>query len=100
MKKVLNKFTGKEDYFLTWREAAEHIGMSEGVLKYRHTEECALHEDFKPKLSVYNNKFGFWLKDMDHYKNNYSHLIPKNKQKVSGKSKTADVIDFSGKKSL
>ena len=46
MKKVLNKFTGKEDYFLTWREAAEHIGMSEGVLKYRHTEECALHEDF------------------------------------------------------
>ena len=42
MKKVLNKFTGKEDYFLTWREAAEHIGMSEGVLKYRHTEECAL----------------------------------------------------------
>ena len=27
MKKVLNKFTGKEDYFLTWREAAEHIGM-------------------------------------------------------------------------
>ena len=73
--------------------------MSVGTLKHRHTDKCSLHPDLIPKKSIHNNKFGFWLSDMDHYKNNYSHLIPKKKQKVSGKSKTADVIDFSGKKS-
>ena len=98
MKKVLNKFTGKEDYFLTWKEAAEHIGMSVGVLKYRHSKDCTLHQDFIPKISVYNNKLGFWLIDMDHYKNNYSHLIPKKREKVSGKSETAEVFELSGKK--
>ena len=98
MKEVLNKATNKNDYFLNWNEAADHLGMSVGVLKYRHSNDCTLHEDFIPKKSVYNNKIGFWLKDLDHYKNTYSHLLPKKKEKVAETSETAEVLAFSGKK--
>ena len=28
MKKLINKFTGKEDYFLNYNEAAEHLATS------------------------------------------------------------------------
>ena len=91
MKKLINNFTGEEDYFLNWNEAAEHLCMSLGVLKFRHSNNCKLNDIFKPKLSVYNNKIGFWLKDMDHYKNKYSHLIPKKKPKVAEKTKSAEI---------
>ena len=33
MKKLINKFTGKEDYFLNYNEAAEHLQMTVGRLK-------------------------------------------------------------------
>ncbi|MDC1096456.1 hypothetical protein OAS47_03985 [Pelagibacteraceae bacterium] len=95
MKKLINNFTGKEDYFLNYNEAAEHLQMNIGRLKYLYTDDCKLHPDFLPKRSVHNSKFGFWLKDMDHYKNTKSHLIPKKKPKVAEKTKSAEIIKLS-----
>ena len=62
MKKLLNPFTGKQDYFKC-KEAAEHIGMNVGQLKYRYTDDCTLHETLIPKRSFLHGKAGFWLKD-------------------------------------
>ena len=98
MKKLINKFTGKEDYFLNYNEAAEHLQMTVGRLKYLYTEDCKLHQDFIPKRSVHNGKFGFWLIDMDQYKNNKSHLIPKKKSKEAEKTETAEIINLSTSK--
>ena len=49
MKKLINNFTGKEDYFLNYNEAAEHLQMTIGRLKYLYTDDCKLHPDFLPK---------------------------------------------------
>ena len=95
MKKLINPFTGKEDYFLNWKEAAEHIQMALGTLKHRHTKKCKLHHTLIPKRSVHNNKYGFWLSDMDQYKNKYSHLSPQKETKVAEKTKTAEIVKFS-----
>ena len=95
MKKLINPKTNKENYFLNWKEAAEHIEMSVGTLKHRHTDKCSLHPDLIPKKSVHNNKFGFWLSDMDHYKNKYSKKSPTKKPKVAETSETAEIIELS-----
>ena len=94
MKKLVNPLNGKEDYFCNYKDAADHLQMTVGQLKYRYTDDCTLHEDFVPKRSVLNNRFGFWLSDLDQYKNTHSHLIPKKKQKVAEKKETAEVLDF------
>ena len=95
VKKLINPNTNREDYFLNWKEAAEHIDMSVGTLKHRHTDKCSLHPDLIPKKSIHNNKFGFWLSDMDHYKNKYSKKSPTKKPKVAETSETAEIIELS-----
>ena len=47
------------------------------------------------KTSIHNNKFGFWLSDMDHYKNKYSKKSPTKKPKVAETSETAEIIELS-----
>jgi len=94
MKKLINPLTGKEDYFCNYKDAAEHLQMTVGQLKYRYTDDCTLHETLIPKRSCLHGKFGFWLKDLDHYKNNNSGLFRKKKQKVAEKKETAEVIEL------
>jgi|TARA_R100001530_G_C4290985_1_gene148001 hypothetical protein len=98
MKKIINPHTGKEDYFLNHKEAADHIYMTVGMLKYRYTVSCTMHESMVPKRSTLHNINGFWLSDLDHYKNNNIGLTRKNKQKVAEKNGTAEVLEFSQKK--
>ena len=94
MKKLVNPFTGKEDYFCNYKEAANHIYMTVGSLKYRYTEDCSLHDSLKPKRSFLHGRAGFWLKDLDQYKNTNIGLTRKKKQKVAEKKETAEVIEL------
>jgi len=93
-KKLINPFTGKEDYFCSYNDAAEHVGLTIGQLKYRYTEDCTLHQTLIPKRSCLHGRFGFWLLDLDHYKNNNIGLIRKSKEKVTEVSETAEVFDL------
>ena len=53
---------------------------------------------FKPKRSTLHGINGFWLSNLDHYKNNNIGLTRKNKQKVAEQKETAEVLEFSQKK--
>tara|TARA_R100000458_G_C8077114_1_gene113416 strand:- start:124 stop:426 length:303 start_codon:yes stop_codon:yes gene_type:complete len=98
MKKLINPHTGKQDYFLNHKEAADHIYMTVGSLKYRYTDACTLDSSLKPKRSTLHGINGFWLSNLDHYKNNNIGLTRKNKQKVAEQKETAEVLEFSQKK--
>ena len=63
-------------------------------LKYRYSKQCTLHETLIPKRTFLHGKAGFWLKDLDQYKNNNIGLvIPKKEQKVDEKKETAEVLE-------
>ena len=98
MKKVINPFTKKEDYFCNHKEAANHVYMTVGSLKYRYTNACTLNDTLKPKRSTLHGINGFWLSDLDHYKNNNIGLTRKNKQKVAEEKESAEVLEFYQKK--
>ena len=98
MKKKINPTTGKEEYRCNYSEAAEHIYMTVGSLKYRYTKACSLHESMKPKLTYLHGIAGFWLSDLEHYKKNNIGQVRRNKKKVAEKTVTAEVIDLSKKK--
>ena len=98
MKKKINPTTGKEEYRCNYSEAAEHIYMTVGSLKYRYTKACSLHESMKPKLTYLHGIAGFWLADLEHYKKNNIGEARRNKKKVAEETKSAEVIDLSKKK--
>ena len=98
MKKIINPHTGKEDYFLNHKEAADHIYMTVGMLKYRYTVSCTMHESMVPKRSTLHNINGFWLSDLDHYKNIYIGQTRKNKEKVAEKTESAEEYNIADKK--
>ena len=97
MKKKINPFTGKQEYRCNYSEAAEHIYMTVGSLKYRYTKACSLHESMKPKLTYLHGIAGFWLTDLEHYKKKYIGQTRRNKEKVAEEKETADVLEFSEK---
>ena len=101
MKKVINSFTGKEDYQLNYREAADHLGMKLSDLHYRYDKRCKLHNDFIPKRRVDYGKYIFYLSELEHFKNNHRYAIPKPKvgvekdTKNSNNSNDANILKFS-----
>tara|TARA_R110000851_G_scaffold70286_1_gene156862 strand:+ start:1570 stop:1872 length:303 start_codon:yes stop_codon:yes gene_type:complete len=97
MKKKINPTNGKEEYRCNYSEAAEHIYMTVGSLKYRYTKACSLHESMKPKLTYLHGIAGFWLTDLEHYKKKYIGQTRRNKEKVAEEKETADVLEFSEK---
>ena len=97
MKKKINPFTGNQEYRCNYSEAAEHIGMNVGQLKYRYTDACTLCDSMKPKLTYLHGIAGFWLSDLEHYKNNNIGEVRRNKKKVAEKTKSAEVLDFAEK---
>ena len=98
MKKKINPFTGKLEYRCNYQEAADHIYMTVGQLKYRTTEACSLHESSIPKKTYLHGIAGFWLTDLEHYKNNNIGETRRNKEKVAEQTETAEVIEMSKKK--
>jgi len=97
MKKVINQFTGKEDYQCNYREAAEHLGMKLSDLHYRYDKRCSLHKDFIPKRRVEYGKYVFYLSEVEHFKKNNKYAIPKPKIDVSKDTKEikdAKIIKF------
>ena len=97
MKKKINPRTGKEEYRCNFSEAAEEIYMTVGQLKYRYTDACTLHESSIPKLTYLHGIAGFWLSDLEHYKNNNIGETRRNKKKVAEETETAEVLEFSEK---
>ena len=71
--------------------------MTVGQLKYRYTDACTLHESSIPKLTYLHGIAGFWLSDLEHYKNSNSGETRVRKKKVAEKTKSADVLEFSEK---
>ena len=51
-----------------------------------------------PKRTYLHGISGFWLSDLEHYKNNNIGETRRNKKKVAEKTETAEVIDISKKK--
>ena len=94
MKKKLNPSTGKLEYRCNYQEAAEHIYMTVGELKYRYTESCTMHESSIPKRTYLHGIAGFWLSDLEHYKKNNIGLVKVYKKKVAEEQETAEVIDL------
>ena len=97
MKKKINPRTGKEEYRCNYSEAAEYIYMTVGQLKYRYTEASGFHESSIPKRTYLHGISGFWLSDLEHYKNSNSGETRVRKKKVAEKTKSADVLEFSEK---
>ena len=97
MKKKINPSTGKLEYRCNYAEAAEHIYMTVGELKYRYTESCTMHESSIPKRTYLHGISGFWLSDLEHYKNNNIGETRRNKKKVAEKTETAEVLQFAEK---
>ena len=98
MKKKINPSTGKLEYRCNYQEAAEHIYMTVGELKYRYTKNCTMHESSIPKKTYLHGIPGFWLSDLEHYKNNNIGETRRNKEKVAEQTETAEVIEMSKKK--
>jgi len=98
VKKKINPSTGKLEYRCNYQEAAEHIYMTVGELKYRYTKNCTMHESSIPKKTYLHGIPGFWLSDLEHYKNNNIGLVKVYKKKVAEQKETADVLQFSEKK--
>ena len=94
MKKKLNPLTGKIEYRLNHGEAAEFVFMTVGELKYRYTKSCTMHESSIPKRTYLHGISGFWLSDLEHYKNNNIGETRRNKKKVAEKTETAEVIEL------
>jgi len=94
MKKKLNPSTGKLEYRCNYQEAAEHIYMTVGELKYRYTESCTMHESSIPKRTYLHGIAGFWLSDLEHYKKNNIGLVKVYKKKVAEEQETAEVIEL------
>jgi hypothetical protein len=97
MKKKLNPSTGKIEYRLNHGEAAEFVYMTVGELKYRYTKSCTMHESSIPKRTYLHGIAGFWLSDLEHYKNNNIGETRRNKKKVAEKTETAEVLQFAEK---
>jgi hypothetical protein len=97
MKKKLNPSTGKIEYRLNYGEAAEFVFMTVGELKYRYTESCTMHETSIPKRTYLHGIAGFWMSDLEHYKNNNIGLVKIYKKKVAEKTETAEVLQFAEK---
>ena len=92
MKKCTNPFTGKEDYIMSYKEAAEHLGMKLSDLHYRYDKRCKLHNDFIPKRRVDYGKYIFYLSELEHFKKNNKFAIPKPKIDVAKDTKeTKDI---------
>tara|TARA_R110002020_G_scaffold131807_2_gene294569 strand:- start:1424 stop:1726 length:303 start_codon:yes stop_codon:yes gene_type:complete len=98
MKKKINPSTGKFEYRCNYQEAADHVYMTVGELKYRYTKSCTMHESSIPKRTYLHNKAGFWLSDLEHYKKNNTGLVKTYAKKVAEKKQTAEVLQFSEKK--
>ena len=98
MKQKINPTTGKLEYRCNYQEAADHVFMTVGELKYRYTDACTMHESSIPKRTYLHGIAGFWLSDLEHYKNNNIGLVKVYKKKVAEKIATAEVIDLSKKK--
>ena len=98
MKKKINPATGKPEYRLNHEEAAEFVYMTIGELKYRYSKQCTMHESSIPKRTYLHGIAGFWLSDLEHYKNNNVGETRRNKKKVDEKAETAEVIPFAEKK--
>tara|TARA_R110000803_G_scaffold210124_1_gene281137 strand:+ start:1495 stop:1797 length:303 start_codon:yes stop_codon:yes gene_type:complete len=98
MKQKINPFTGKQEYRCNYQEAADHVFMTVGELKYRYTDACTMHESSIPKRTYLHGIAGFWLSDLEHYKKNNIGLVKVYKKKVAEKIATAEVIDLSKKK--
>ena len=97
MKKKINPSTGKSEYRCNYQEAADHVFMTVGELKYRFTDACTMHESSIPKRTYLHNKAGFWLSDLEHYKKNNTGLVKTYAKKVTEKTKSAEVLDFAEK---
>ena len=87
MKKIINPFTGKEDYVMNYRETAEHLDMKLSDLHFRYDKRCKLHNDFIPKRRVDYGKYIFYLSEVEHFKNNNKFAIPKPKVDVKKDTK-------------
>ena len=94
MKRVINQFTGKEDYQLNYREAADHLGMKLSDLHYRYDKRCKLHSDFIPKRRVDYGKYVFYLSELEHFKKNNKYAIPKAKIDVAKDTKETKDINI------
>ena len=94
MKKKINPSTGILEYRCNYQEAADHIFMTVGELKYRYADACTMHESSIPKRTYLHNKAGFWLSDLEHYKKNNIGLVKIYKKKVAEKTETAEVIEL------
>ena len=94
MKKVINQFTGKEDYQLNYREAADHLGMKLSDLHYRYDKRCKLHNDFIRKRRVDYGKYVFYLSELEHFKKNNKYAIPKAKIDVAKDTKETKDINI------
>ncbi len=94
MKKKLNSFTGKVEYRCNYSEAADHVYMTVGELKYRYTKSCTMHETSIPKRTYLHGIAGFWLSDLEHYLKNNIGEVRRNKKKVAEKTETAEVIEL------
>ena len=94
MKKVINQFTGKEDYQLNYREAADHLGMKLSDLHYRYDKRCKLHSYFIPKRRVDYGKYVFYLSELEHFKKNNKYAIPKAKIDVAKDTKETKDINI------
>jgi|TARA_Y100000310_G_scaffold44533_1_gene41565 hypothetical protein len=101
MKKVINPFTGKEDYKMNYKEVAEHLGMTLSNLHYRYSNNCRLNQEFLPKRRAEYGKWIFYLSEVEHFKKHNRFAVPKPKidaEKSSNNSKDikeAKVIKFS-----
>jgi len=98
MKKKINPATGKEEYRCNLQEAADYLYMTIGQLKHRYSDKSAFHESSIPKKTYLHGIGGFWLSDLEHYKNNNIGETRRNKKKVDEKAETAEVIPFAEKK--
>ena len=94
MKQKINPFTGKQEYRCNYQEAADHVFMTVGELKYRYTDACTMHESSIPKRTYLHGIAGFWLSDLEHYKKNNIGLVKVYKKKVAEEQETAEVIEL------
>ena len=53
-----------------------------------------MHESSIPKKTYLHGIPGFWLSDLEHYKNNNIGLVKVYKKKVAEEQETAEVIEL------
>jgi len=102
MKKIINPFTGKEDYLMIRKEVAEELEMSLGQLNFRWSEnpKKKLHKCFIPPRKIIHGIPKALLSEIRTFKENSPKTIKKPKvdvEKETDKTKKPEIIPFKKK---